>query len=515
MTNLHLAIADYDKAVEMFEREGLAHELYRALINRGVAYRNLAEIGVDVVTNLRLAITDYNRAEIIFEKEAVTSSIFYTISNRGNAYLSLVQIDVDVVTNLNLAIADYDKAVLLLKDDNQVCELACTLTNRAAAYFSMAEIGIDRVINLHKSITDCDEAVVIFKAKHCVRDILKTVINRGKAFASLVQVNDEPDFNYGRALKDYRNVLKFVTPKTMPYYCLVAGRNLGDLGFERDNWDVAVEGYSIAIEAIEQSRAWSSEENHREIVQSRWIVVYTNIVQALIQLHRYPEALQYAERSRSKRLSDLMRVNDFYQKGEIPTDIKAKLDAYDALQRQIDAIYHKLDGNSSPLTLDTLRPSISEIEQQRVIALEAEQTTLWQELRRLDPIAAAGKRIIPLEIAAIGQLLGNDNHAALLSFFSTPTDTFIFIARRDSQQQLQIDVHHCPDQGTRTLHDAILEQWIKPYYADNNYREWSKQITPFLQECSDRLAINTLIAQHLDDTITDLILIPHLYLHQI
>jgi hypothetical protein len=204
-----------------------------------------------------------------------------------------------------------------------------------------------------------------------------------------------------------------------------------------------------------------------------------------------------------------MRVNDFYQKGEIPAEIKAKLDAYDPLQRQIDAIYHKLEGDSP--TLDTLRRSIDDIEQQRVTALEAQQTTLWEELRRLDPIAAAGKRIIPLEITEIGQLLGNTNNTALLSFFSTRTDTFIFIARHDSQQQLQITTHQCNEQGTSTLHNVILEQWIKPYYADRY--QWAQQITPFLQECSDRLTINTLIEQHLDDTITDLIVIPHLYLH--
>jgi CHAT domain-containing protein len=208
-----------------------------------------------------------------------------------------------------------------------------------------------------------------------------------------------------------------------------------------------------------------------------------------------------------------MRVNDFYQKGEIPAEIKAKLDAYDALQRQIDAVYHKLEGDSLTLTLDTLRRRINDIEQQCVTALEAQQTTLWRELRRLDPIAAAGKRIISLEITEIGQLLAITNNTALLSFFSTRTDTFIFIARRDSQQQLQITTHQCNEQGTNTLHNVILEQWIKPYYADRY--QWAQQITPFLQECSDRLAIDTLIAQHLDDTITDLILIPHLYLHQI
>jgi CHAT domain-containing protein len=513
LTNLRLAIADYGKAVVMREKEGLTRELFPTLNNRGVAYRNLAQMGVDVVTNLRLAITDFDRAEIIFEKEDVTLSIFYTLTNRGSAYLFLAQIDVDGETNLCLAIADYDRAVAILKDENQAQELASTLTNRGSAHLSLAQMGVDIESNHSLAIADYDEAVVIFKAKRCVRDILKTLINRGKAFASLAQVNDEPDLNYGRALKDYRNVLKFITPKTLPSDCLLASRYLGDLGFEHGNWEIAVEGYSLAIEAIEQTRAWSSEERHREKVQAQAIKVYTNIVQALIQLHRYPEALQYAERSRSKRLSDLMRVNDFYQKGEIPIEIRAKLDEYNALQRQIDAIYHKLDSSQQSLTLDTLRPSISVIDQQRIAEIEAQQTKVWQELRHKDPLAAAGKRVSHLEIDEIGQLLGNSTSTALLSFFSTDSDTFIFIVRRNSEKQIQITTHQCRGQGFDTLQTWIFEKWIKPYRHD--YDKWAQQITTFLENCRNRLDLNTLIEDHFDDTITELILIPHLYLHQI
>jgi tetratricopeptide (TPR) repeat protein len=513
--NLHKAIAYYDEAAEIYRAAELTRDLSQTLNNRGSAYRNLAQMGVDGVTNLRRAIAYYDEAAEIYRAAGLTRDLSDTLNNRGVAYSTLAQMGVNGVTNLHKAIADYDEAAEFRRAAGLNRDFSDTLNNRGNAYLTLAEMGVDGVTNLHKAIADYDEAAEFRRSAGLTRDLSQTLNNRGNAYLTLAKMGVEPEANNNLASESYRAALQFFNPNTLAADCLITGRILGNLGFKLGNWEIAIEGYSLAIEAIEQSRAWSREESHREEVQSNAIEVYTNIVQALIQLHRYPEALQYAERSRSKRLSDLMRVNDFYQKGEIPTEIKAKLDAYDALQRQIDAIYHKLDGNSQTLTLDTLRPSISAIEQQRVTDLEAQQTTLWQELRRLDPIAAAGKRIIPLEIAEIGQLLGNDNHTALLSFFSTPTDTFIFIARRDSQQQLQIAVHHCPDQGINTFHDAISEEWIKPYYADKNYKEWSKQITPFLQECSDRLSIDTLIAQHLDDTITDLILIPHLYLHQI
>ncbi len=515
VTNLRRAIADYDEAAEIRRATKLTRDLSSTLNNRGNTYLTLADMGVDGVTNLYLAIADYDEAAEIRRAAKLTRDLSSTLNNRGNAYSTLAGMGVDGVTNLRRAIADYDEAAEIRRAAKLTRDLSSILNNRGNAYLILAKMGVDGMTNLRSAIADYDEAAEIRSAAGLTRNLSSTLTNRGNAYLILAEMGVEPEANNNLAIESYRAALQFFNPNTLAADCLRTGRTLGNLGFKLGNWEISIEGYSLAIEAIEQSRAWSREESHREEVQSNAIEVYTNIVQAQIQLHRYPEALQYAERSRSKRLSDLMRVNDFYQKGEIPTDIKTKLDAYDALQRQIDAIYHKLDGNSQTLTLDTLRPSISEIEQQHVTALEAQQTTLWQELRRQDPIAAAGKRILPLEIADINKLIGKDTHTALLSFFSTPTDTFIFIARRDSQQQLQIAVHHCPDQGFDTFHNAILEQWIKPYYADKNYREWSKQITPFLQECSDRLSIDTLIAQHLDDTITDLILIPHLYLHQI
>jgi CHAT domain-containing protein/tetratricopeptide (TPR) repeat protein len=513
VTNLRRAIADYDEAAEIYRSAGLIRALSQTLNTRGIAYKILAEMGVDRVTNLRRAIADYDEAIEIRRSAGLTRSLSDTLGNRGNAYKILARLGVDGAINLRRAIADCDESIEIYRSAGLIRDLSQGLNNRGNAYKILAEMGVDEVTNLRRAIADYDKAVEIYHVAGLTRDLSLALTNRGIAYSTLAEMVVEPETNNNLAIESYRAALQFFNPNTLDADCLRTGQSLGNLGFKLGNWEIAIEGYSLTIEAIEQSRAWSREEIHREEVQSNAIKIYTNIVQALIQLYRYPEALQYAERSRSKRLSDLMRVNDFYQKGEIPTEIKSKLDAYDALQSQIDAIYHKLDGNPQTLTLDTLRPSISAIEQQRVTALEAQQTTLWQELRRQDPIAAAGKRIIPLEITEIGQLLGNTTNTALLSCFSTPTDTFIFIARRDSQQQLQITTHQCNEQGTSTLHDAILEQWIKPYYADRY--QWAQQITPFLQECSDRLTINTLIEQHLDDTITDLIVIPHLYLHQI
>jgi CHAT domain-containing protein/tetratricopeptide (TPR) repeat protein len=485
-----------------------------AFANLGIAYRHLARMGVETVETMNKSIASYTEAARINRFKNLTIDLAATLNNMGIAYVTLAEMNINSVNNFTLALAIYEEALEIYRNEDLVNDTWMLLQNMGNVYLDLAQIDVDRVKNAEKAMVAYREAEEICKSSELLTyELFRILHKKGNVSLALAEMGEEADLNYNHAINYYREALIFFTSKNLPSDSLRTGGALGNIGVKLGNWDIAIEGYSLAIEAIEQNRAWSMEESHKEEVQAEAISIYINIVQALIQLHRYSEALQYVERARSKRLFDLMRVNDFYQKGEIPAEIRIKLDAYDTLQRQIDAIYHKLDGSQHHITLDTLRPSISGIEQQQIVELQAKQTNLWQELRRKDPIAAAGKRVSPLEINEIGQLLGNSTSTALLSFFSTTTNTFIFIVRRDSQQQLQISTHQCDGQDIGTINYWILKEWLEPYRS--NSKQWSQQITTFLQECSDRLELDTLIEKHLDDTITDLILIPYLYLHQI
>ncbi|MCA1994752.1 MAG: CHAT domain-containing protein, partial [Coleofasciculus sp. S288] len=96
---------------------------------------------------------------------------------------------------------------------------------------------------------------------------------------------------------------------------------------------------------------------------------------------------------------------------------------------------------------------------------------------------------------------------AILSFYTTSNNTHIFILRQN-----QITLHTCTGQGIETLQSWIFQNWLKPYIEDRN--TWQSQISNFLYELAQRLQISNLIEQHLEG-ITELILVPHLALHQI
>jgi CHAT domain-containing protein len=98
-------------------------------------------------------------------------------------------------------------------------------------------------------------------------------------------------------------------------------------------------------------------------------------------------------------------------------------------------------------------------------------------------------------------------NTAILSFYTTNSDTHIFVV-----QQNQITLHTCTGEGLETLQRWIEQNWLLPYI--NQPQKWETDIHRILHELAERLQIAELISQHLEG-IEELILVPHLLLHQI
>jgi CHAT domain-containing protein len=141
-----------------------------------------------------------------------------------------------------------------------------------------------------------------------------------------------------------------------------------------------------------------------------------------------------------------------------------------------------------------------------ILALEGEKQGIWQQLRRLDAVLAAQIKVSTPNITALQQLI-HDDKTALLSFYTTASDTHIFVLRKN-----QVKCHTCAGQSFETLQGWIWDNWLVPY-VDNN-EAWITNISGFLGELASRLQLNHLIASHLQG-IEELILVPHLYLHLI
>ncbi|MEH1997524.1 MAG: CHAT domain-containing protein [Nostoc sp.] len=205
-----------------------------------------------------------------------------------------------------------------------------------------------------------------------------------------------------------------------------------------------------------------------------------------------------------------MASNDLYSDGEIPAEIQQYLHDLEAIQRQIDnELRHaynssKLDDNN--LGKSPQNRAALEAYNETIADLEAEKQQIWEQMRRLDPVLAGQIQVSPMNLSSIQQLIKVPT-TAILSFYTTSNDTHIFIIR-----QSQITLHTCTGLGFETLQSSILTHWLEQYLDRKD--TWKEQFSFLIAELAEVLKLNDLIAQHLKN-IDELILVPHLALHQI
>ncbi|MGB7707970.1 MAG: CHAT domain-containing protein [Microcoleus sp.] len=279
-------------------------------------------------------------------------------------------------------------------------------------------------------------------------------------------------------------------------------------------WEIAIEGYAAAILAVEQSRSWSTTDASRQQIIADSIDVYENIIQAYINSGNLNKAIEYVDRSSSKPLVDLMASNDLYAGGELPPQVREYLKQYDELQTQIDTGRQPLQGdtNSSQqptdkrsfaLTRDAVEAAIATLK-----TLEAQKQQIWEQMRRLDPVLAGEIQVTPLDFRTIQQLIEQPK-TAIINFFTTDNDTHIFIIYKHKKPQL----HTCTGFGYETLRALVDDDWLTPY-SNKKDGIWQAKISEFLQQLAEKLQLKTLVQTYLKD-IEELIIIPHLYWHQI
>ncbi|MEI6430284.1 MAG: CHAT domain-containing protein, partial [Pseudanabaena sp. ELA607] len=267
--------------------------------------------------------------------------------------------------------------------------------------------------------------------------------------------------------------------------------------------------YGIAIEAIEQARRQATTDNRREEIHADGIEIYTNIIQSYIQLNQIDKAIEYAERSRSQYIVDLLHSHDLYPAATIPPAVRALKNSYNETQNLIDRLWEQIRAATDNRQAERreIHRARTEALSEEIAQLEAQKQTIWEQLRRADPVMAGQVKVAPLPYAQMQQMLANQPHTAILYFYSTDLATLVFIIH-----QKGITLHSCPSQDRITLINFLDENWLTPYLS--NKAQWREQMPQVLKELAQRLEIPQILKQ-IPDQIAELIIVPHLFLHQI
>ncbi|MGB3187811.1 MAG: CHAT domain-containing protein, partial [Limnoraphis sp.] len=298
------------------------------------------------------------------------------------------------------------------------------------------------------------------------------------------------------------------------------------LALKLGNWLLAIDAYELAIESIEITRNWAKTDKRRQEILAESIDVYANMIQACINQSHLEQkqgklrqaqdllekALETSERSRCRQLADLFAVRDLYPDGNIPPEIEE----YNQLQQQIYNLRDRYSSDNTRQLTETGTHSQTraqfEAETEEIKQLEDEKKKIWEKIRSYDPVLAGQLQVNPLEIKDI-QALIPDEKTALLSFYTTNDDTYIFILRNAGEKldKRSVNLHICKNQGIETLQDWIFYNWFIPYLNDREL--WRDNMAHFLAELSERLQLKSLVDEHLTG-IEELIIVPHLSLHQ-
>ncbi|WP_414530921.1 tetratricopeptide repeat protein [Nodularia chucula] len=488
--NLEQAITAFQAALRVYTREDFPEDWAGLQNNLATAYSDyFDEVSFNKEENLELAILCCKNALQVYLRDTYPEDWAMVLSNLGAAYRT--RIKGNPTENLKKAICCYESAVEEHTYEDFPEDWAGLQNNLGNAYRELFEGN--REENLERSIFHLKAALKVYKRENFPEDWAMVQNNLALTYCELKQID--------QAIICFRLSLEIYKPRILPRDGLRYAHNFGEQCFAVGCWTEAIKGYHFAIEAVEQIRVWSLSETRRQEILERFIGVYQNIVQACINAGQIGKAFEYSERSRSKSLVDLMASNDLHQGGEIPPKVEELLQQYEELQRQIDEErqrYKSEKNRSDPPALEAYKEAIA--------SLETQKQQVWENLRREDPVLAGEIQVNPLSLSDIRKLIDLPN-TAILSFYTTNTDTHIFVV-----QQNQITLHTCTGQGLETLQGWIEQNWLLTYRDEP--QKWETDILCILYELAERLQIAELISQHLQG-IEELILVPHLLLHQI
>ena len=499
--NIELAIDAYQKALQIITQAQNPLDWAITQTNLGNAYMNRITSKVEEnEENIELVIAAYQEALKIISRENKPHYWANIQKNLGTVYLNRVTGEVN--QNIELAIAAYQRALQIFTPVDHLLDWVIISINLGTAYLAQetAEIGknIELAINLYQQVLP----VINQESFSLFWGIIQA--NIGDAYSRQI-IENIPNFaqNIELAIAAYQEALKIFTSENYPFQCLQVSRKLGDLGFNQKNWLLAIEGYQVAINLLEMTQSLAKSEPFYREVLAESVYMYGNIVESYVNVGNYEQAWEYLEASRSRRLVELMMINDIYEDGEKPPEVAE----YYRLQNQINQLFFDTGSVKKLMTVGS-QFGIREIElqsQEKIAVLVEKQQQIWQKIWSSDRVLAEQLQVTKLSFAAMQQLVKNEE-TAVLNFYSTINNTYIFILN-----QKQITVHICQGEGIENLQNWIHDNWLKIYR--NNRNQWHHQMDNFLSELANRLEINQLIEQL--NGMKELIIVPHLYLHQI
>ncbi|MEA5498447.1 CHAT domain-containing protein [Limnoraphis robusta Tam1] len=492
--NLEMAIASYENALEVYTGEAFPFEWATTQNNLANAYRN--RIRGEKAENLETAIASYEKAVEVLTRDAFPYEWGRTHNNLAAAYSNRIR--GEEAENLEMAITSYKKALEVRTRDAFPVEWARTHNNLAAAYSN--RIRGEKAENLEEAIASYEKAVEVLTRDAFPYEWATTHNNLAAAYSN--RIRGEKAENLEKAIASYKKALEVDTCDAFPENYTQTLFNLGVAYQDSEKWQDAYNTFSDAINATESLREeiLSGDESKQKLAEEH-NRIYIGIVETCLQLNQPIEALEYAERSKTRNLVEQILLRD--SQNIFPTDVANKL--------------------------AQLRDDIASAQYQ----IQKGQVENYQELaQRLQDLRQQRNQLqdqyLPVgygfQFDTFQQIL--DSETAVIEWYLVDETFLAFIILPPSSDSRGVEGIVPPSTSRRgaggevivwqsTIDDfEQLGNWANTY-LQNYYSErdtWRDKLTDELQKLADILHLDELLA-HLPASCNRLILIPHRFLH--
>jgi CHAT domain-containing protein len=498
--NLELAIAALKLSLEVLTRDAFPQYWAMTQNNLGSAY--LDRIRGERADNLELAITAFNLSLEVYTREAFPEQWAMTQNNLGTAYRNSIR--GEKADNLELAIAAYNLSLEAHTREAFPERWAAAQNNLGIAYSQ--RIRGEKADNLELAIAASNLSLEVYTREAFPEDWARSQNNLGTAYRN--SIRGEKADNLELAITAYNLSLEVWTSTAYPIYCLVAGRNLGNTANLKEDWETAIKGYNLAIEAVENIRLEALNPQRQQEILSDAMDVYHGIVQSYLNLNQPDRALEYVERSKTRYLVQLLTDRDIYPKGNIPQTIITELDrlrrAIIGEEQQL-AIQEQTRNRGVNLTLDEQKqPILNDYTHLNHLKQELKQF-IDREITKIDEDFILTQTVKPIPFQDILSL--TDAKTCLLQWYITSEKILAFVVSADGN----INLWESSEDDRDKLTD-LINNYLQLYYSQNGHQEWINQLSDLLQTFSDTLHINDILTL-IPNTCKRLIIIPYLFLH--
>ncbi|NJN10694.1 MAG: CHAT domain-containing protein [Richelia sp. RM1_1_1] len=337
----------------------------------------------------------------------------------------------------------------------------------------------ERAENLELSIAAHAEALEVFTPKTSPHDWAQVQMNLGNSYCK--RIHGERAENLELAITAYNQALNVYTHQAFPKHHAAASLNLGLAYQNKKNFPSAYNTFTDAIGTVEMMREQIVSEKIKRKQSEEWNKLYRYMVEICLELEKETEAIEYAERSKTRNLVETILERDFNT--IFPRDV---IQILEQIRDEIATGQNKIQTGKAENTKE-LSQYLQELRQKR------------NELQ--DKFLPVG---YGFNLNKFQETL--DERTGIIQWYITDISIQVFIITCDSQQWFKF--------SNRNNSLGILIDWLNNYMYTYSYSksEWINSLFSCLKNLSEILKIEEIL-KLIPKNCTRLILIPHRYLH--